>query len=119
MPSAQESISPSLQSCNTLAPSVTIPQALSSISAPTDPYNHPSPKCAQTDIRPYLVSTSNTEKDELDAKVAAFVSECDLPVSIVESPFFIAFIDTLRPGYKLPTSQQLSSKLLDGKFLAD
>ncbi|PKY49047.1 hypothetical protein RhiirA4_545007 [Rhizophagus irregularis] len=37
---------------------------------------------------------------------------CDIPWHIIENPFFIEFLKTLRPGYTPPSKELLSGKLL-------
>ncbi len=68
----------------------------------------------QTKISDFHESTKFSEEriHEIDrACVKAFV-ECGIAWRVIENPFFIEFLKTLRPGYTPPSKGVLSGKLL-------
>jgi len=73
----------------------------------------PPMKKRQSDMNQHVLRTTDTQKDQLDEEVAELVYACNLPFSLVEHPLFKKLVDSLRPGYKPPTREMLSTKLLD------
>jgi len=68
----------------------------------------------QTKISEFNESTKLTDDriHEINrACVKAFVV-CGIPWHVIENPFFIEFLKTLRPGYTPPSKEILSEKLL-------
>lgn len=67
----------------------------------------------QDNMGSHVVKTSVDIKECLDEKVAKFFYGCNIPFSVVEHPLFTDLVQSLRPGYKLPTRKALGDKHLD------
>lgn len=50
------------------------------------------------------------------SNLAKFIFGCNIPLSVVESSHFKAFVKGIRPSYNIPTRKTLSSTLLDQTY---
>lgn len=70
---------------------------------------HKSPKRKKRKSVP-LRSTVAEDSKEIDRALADFLFAANLPISIVESPFFVAFCKKMRPSYNLPSRHRVISQ---------
>jgi len=70
---------------------MTVPQ-FAPRSGPASPAKH------QANVNSHVFHTSAATKDDLDKKFAEFVFGCNLALTVVEHPQFIAMMSSLRPG---------------------
>lgn len=61
---------------------------------------------------------SENDQEMLWSSFAKAVFSTGLPLSVFESPYWINFFGILRPGFKLPSRDVLSTQLLDQEFTA-
>lgn len=67
----------------------------------------------QTKIKSFFGSTSIQEQTDLHRKLMKFICSSNIPFRIVENPYFLEFVKSLRPSYNTPTQKQVGSTLLD------
>jgi hypothetical protein len=72
-------------------------------------------RCTQSSVTSFYESSSIDPAKEIRCtrSLTRFFVCCGIPFSIVESPFFIDFIQSLCPGYKLPGRNSLSTTLIN------
>ena len=73
----------------------------------------PSRSMKQAKLQEFVMKTTEQKKDKLDAMVADFFYANNIPFNVAESTYFKALIEELRPGYKPPSSRQISGALLN------
>ena len=50
-------------------------------------------------------------KQQIDRELVKFVVGNNIPFNAIDSPFFISFVQALRPGYTPPSRKTISDKL--------
>ena len=67
----------------------------------------------QADLRHSVLKTSDSLNQQLDEKVAKFFYGCNIPFAVAEHPLFLDLIQSLRPGYRVPTRKAIGEPLLN------
>lgn len=57
-------------------------------------------------------SSSKKSKIDLDVALSSFLISCNLTFDLVDSKHFKNFVNALNPEYKIPTSSQLTARVL-------
>jgi hypothetical protein len=78
--------------------------------------NHPQKKRRTTTIDNFVDRVSGEEQEKLEFMLAKTIFAAGVPFTFVENPYFINFIQHIRPSFKLPNRRKLASDLLDKVF---
>ncbi|XP_018577556.1 uncharacterized protein LOC108915890 [Anoplophora glabripennis] len=73
----------------------------------------PKPSTSKSSISSFVIRTSQSEKNELDLQIARCLYATNTSLRAVEHPEFKKMINALRPGYKPPNRNSVSTDLLD------
>ena len=73
----------------------------------------PKPSTSKSSISSFVTRTSQSEKNKLDLQIARYLYATNTPFRAVEHPEFKKMINALRPGYKPPNRNSVSTDLLD------
>lgn len=71
------------------------------------------PRLCQPKIKSFMDKVSDKEKAKIDEALAKLFFGCNVDSKVDDSDYFRNFIKILRPGYVPPTSQEISTTLLN------
>lgn len=60
----------------------------------------------------YTIATTKSQAEKFNVLLTEVIAGCNLPLSFVHHPCFLKFCNSLRPGYKPPSRQELSEKMI-------
>ncbi|XP_073507434.1 casein kinase I isoform X2 [Phyllobates terribilis] len=108
-------------SCSTVSELSIQDSASLAAASSSDTHSHisPSPKRKKKPLPPgttidrFVIRTSRLEKELIDEKIAQFIYATNSSFRLTENPHFINMVQSLRPGYSLPSRADVAGKLLD------
>ncbi|KAK3918205.1 Zinc finger BED domain-containing protein 4 [Frankliniella fusca] len=81
----------------------------------TKSHDHPT-KSKQISISSFVERTTDEKKKKIDEKIARAVYVSGAPLSMFDSPYWIDALKELRPTYKVPSTYEFSTPLLNAEY---